>query len=184
MSLLDGGDGGELIVGLAVFECVFEFALQVVVRREGVPCAVGAGVELEQLVRHVLHGLLARGPWSCPLLRAELVQHRRRTGVGGTIFLDEVEARERDVELGLLGEFEDHELDGKAILHDFFQALILRDAVFDVDYVVTDGEVAEVGEERSSFGFLWLGPRGYVCIVRKIVGTKQNQIGVSETHSS
>ena len=110
------------------------------------------GVELEQFVGHVVHGLLDAGLGLGPLLRAELVQDGRGAGVGGAIFLDEVEARERDVELGLLGEFEDHEFDGEAVLHDFFQAQILRDAVLDVDDIVADGEVAEVGDEGGGLG--------------------------------
>ena len=34
--VLDVGDGGELVVGLVVVEGVFELALEIVVRREGV----------------------------------------------------------------------------------------------------------------------------------------------------
>ena len=36
---------------------------------------------------------------------------------------------------------------------DFFQALILADTVLDVDDVVSDLEIAEVGEECGDFGF-------------------------------
>ena len=38
--VLDVRDGGELVVGFVVVEGVFEFALEFVVRGEGVPCAV------------------------------------------------------------------------------------------------------------------------------------------------
>ena len=87
---------------------------------KAVPCAVWrCGVELEQLGGHVLHGLADAGLGFCPLLRAEPVEDRRGAGVGGAVFLDEVEAGERDVELGALGELENHELDGEAILHRF-----------------------------------------------------------------
>jgi len=36
---------------------------------------------------------------------------------------------------------------------DFFKTLILADAVLDVDDVVSDLEVAEVGEKGRDFGF-------------------------------
>ncbi len=129
---------------------------------------------------HVLHGLAHAGLGLRPLLRAEPVEHRRGAGVGGTVFLNEIEARERDVELGLLGEFENHEFDGEAVLHDFFEALVLRDAVLDVDDVVADGEVAEVGDEGRGLGALGLGACGDVGIVGEIVGAEDDEVGVGK----
>ena len=99
--VLDGADGGELVVGLVVVEGVFKLALEFVVVREGVALrGVALGIELEQLAGHVLHGLAHARLGLGPLLRAEPVEHRRGPGVGGAIFLNQVEARERDVELG------------------------------------------------------------------------------------
>ena len=46
------------------------------------------GVELEQLVGHVLHGLLYPCLGLDPLLGAELVEDRHGTGVGGSVFLN------------------------------------------------------------------------------------------------
>ena len=69
------------------------------------------GVELEQLGGHVGHGLFDAGLGLLPGLGAELVELRRGAGVGGAVLLDQVEARERDVELGLVGELEDHQLE-------------------------------------------------------------------------
>ena len=40
---------------------------------------------------------------------AQPIEHRRRTGVGRTVLLDQVEPRERNVELGLLGKLQHHE---------------------------------------------------------------------------
>ena len=55
---LDVGDGGDLVVGLGKVECVFELALEFVVRRKRMPlCGLALRVELEQLVGHILHGL-------------------------------------------------------------------------------------------------------------------------------
>ena len=55
---LDVGDGGNLVVGLREVEGVFELALKFVVRweRHG-PGGFALGVELEQLVGHIRHGL-------------------------------------------------------------------------------------------------------------------------------
>ncbi len=111
-------------------------------------------VELEQLGGHVGHGLLDARLGLLPGLRAELVELRRGAGVGGAVLLDEVEASERDVELGLVGELEDHQLERRlVVLFDDAQAAVAGDAVFDVDDVVADGEVAEVGDEG---GGLWI----------------------------
>ena len=181
MSCLIGADRGELVVGLVVVEGVFKLALELVVRREGRALrGVALGVELEQLVGHVLHGLRHAGLGLGPLLRAEPVQHGRGAGVGGAILLNQVEARERHVELGLLGEFENHELDGEAVLHDLLQALVLRDAVLDVDDVVADGEVAKVGDESRGLRSLRLGARGDVGIVGEIVGAEDDQVRIGK----
>ena len=54
----DVGDGLGLVFGLAEFERVFEFAYPLVSRREGMAFGqLARGVELEQFVGHVLHGL-------------------------------------------------------------------------------------------------------------------------------
>src|SRR5215472_5622498 len=79
------------------------------------------------------------------------------------VFLDEIEAGERDVEASTLGVFELHEFGVPVTLIDFFQTLILADPMLDVDDVVTDLEVAEVGEESRGFRFLALraGDEGF-----------------------
>ena len=151
---LDVGDGGELVVGLVEVEGVFELALHVGVGREGsAPRGLALRVELEQLVGHVVHGLLDARLGLLPVLRAQLVQLRRGAGVGAAVLLDQVEPRERDVELGLVGELQNHELERRlAVLLDLAQAAVARDAVLDVDDVVADGEVAEVGDEGRGLG--------------------------------
>ena len=78
----------------------------------------------------------------------------RRCTFGGAVLLHEVEARERHVEARGLGVLEDHELGVCAVgLRDFFQSLVLADAVLDVDNVVVDGEIAEVGDEGGGLRF-------------------------------
>ncbi len=68
-------------------------------------------VELQQLFGHVLHGLLHARLGLGPRGVAEAVELRRGAGFGGAILLDEVEPRERNVELRVLGEGEDHQLE-------------------------------------------------------------------------
>ena len=108
---LDVGDGRDLVVGLVEVEGVLELALHVAVGGErGAESGLALGVELEQLGGHVGHGLLDARLGLLPGLGAEPVELGRRAGLGGAVLLDQVEARERDVELGLVGELEDHQL--------------------------------------------------------------------------
>ena len=59
--------------------------------------------------------------------------------------------------------------------------MILADAVFYVDYVVADLQIAEVGEEGGDFGFLAAGARGYeVGFVEEIAGSEDGYVGFGE----
>ncbi len=148
---------------------------------KAVPCdGVALGVELEQLAGHVLHGLAHARLGFGPLLRAKPVEHRRGPGVGGAVFLNQVEARERNVELGALGELENHELDGEAVLRDLLEPLVLRDAVLHVDHVVADAEIAEVGDEGRGLRSLGIGTRRDIGLVGEIVGAEDDQVGVGK----
>ena len=92
------------------------------------------------------------------MLAAQLVQHRRRPGVGGAVLLDQVEPGERHIEPRVFGELEHHELDVEAVLLDLLQAVVAADAVLDVDDIVADREIAEVRDEGCG---LRLGARGH-----------------------
>ena len=149
---LDVCDGGDLVFGLVVVEGVFELPLKVVVRRKGMPMGrLALGVELEQLVGHILHGLAHPRFGLGPLLAAQPIEHRRRPGIGGAVFLDQVEPGERDIEPRLFGELQHHELHSDAFLLDLLQPHIAGDAVLHVDHVVAYREVAEVGDEGRCF---------------------------------
>ena len=144
----------RLVFGLVEFEGVFEFANEFVAGGEGVAYGHFAfGVKFEKFVGHVFHGLAHAGFGLGPGLRAEMTQGWLGA-FGGAIFLNQVETRQRNVEARAFGIFEQHELGVAVALIDFFQALILADAVFDVDNVVADLQIAEVGEERGDFRFL------------------------------
>ncbi len=99
-------------------------------------------------------------------------------GFGGAIFLDEVEAGEGDVEFGFVGELEDHELERDAgVFFDDAEAAVAGDAVFDVDDVVADGEVAEVGDEGGGFGFAAAdGAGGDVGFVGEILCAEEDDL--------
>ncbi len=76
---------------------------------------------------------------------------RRLRAFRRTIFLDQVKASERNIQPRAFGVFEQHEFRVAVALINFLQALILADAVLDVDDVVSDLQVAEVGEECGNF---------------------------------
>ncbi len=178
------GDGLRLIFGFAEFEGVFELAHPLVARREGVALrGFALGVEFEQFVGHVFHGLAHAGLGLGPRCRAEMTQHRlgafRRA-----VFLNQVEARQRNVEARGVGVFEQHEFGSAVALVDFFQALVLPDAVLDVDDVVADLQIAEVGEKRGDFRFLPLRAGGDgVGFVEQIARAEDGEIRVGEQNS-
>ena len=104
------GDGQVLVFGFAVLEGVFEFAHPFVVGWEGVAFRrFSFGVELEEFVRHVFHGFADAGFGFRPGCRAQMTQ-RRLGAFRRTVFLYQVEARERHVESRALGVFQQHEL--------------------------------------------------------------------------
>ena len=176
---LDVGDGGDLVVGLVEVEGVLELALHVGVGREGrADGGLALRVELEQLAGHVGHRLLDAGLGLLPGLGAELVELRRGSGIGGAVLLDQVEAGERDVKLGLVGELEDHQLERRlVVLFDDAQAAVPGDAVLDVDDVVADGEVAEVGDEGGGFRLAAAdGPRGDVGVVDEVLRAEEDDL--------
>ena len=146
--------------------------------------ALRCGVELDQLGGHVGHGFLDAGLGLLPGLRAQLVEDGRGAGLGGAVLLDEVEAGERDVELGGVGELEDHQLElgclyaagAGGVVLDGAQAAVLGDAVFYVDDVVADGEVAEVGDEGGGLGLAGGGAGGDVGVVGEVVGAEEDDL--------
>src|SRR5271154_1358391 len=127
---LDVGDGRYLIVGLAVIEGVFKLALELIVPWKSVALrGLALRIKFQQLICHVLHGLLDARLCLGPLLRSQAVEHRRRSRIGGAVFLNEIKARERDIQARLLRKLQHHELDGHGILIDLFQTEIARDAM-------------------------------------------------------
>ena len=144
---LDVFSGGKLVFGFSELEGVFELALPVGIRRKREAVGHAAlGVELQQLIRHVLHlGLDARFAGG-PRRSAEPIE--RRTGFSrAPVLFDQVHARERDVKLRVACVFEQHEIALLLALHDFADADEFPYAVRDVDHVLAGLQIGEVGGE-------------------------------------
>ena len=153
--------------------------LHVGVGREGrADSSLALGVELEQLPRHVGHRFFYAGLGLLPALRAEFVEFWWWTGLGRAVFLDEVEAREWDVEFRFVGELEDHEFERDAgVFFDDPQAAVTGDAVFDVDDVVADRQITEVGDERGGFGFSAANRTGRdVGVVGEVLRAEEDEL--------
>ena len=144
--VLDVGDGRLLIGRQLVLERVFELFLPMRVGTERVAGhSFARGVELEQLLGHVAHGLLHPGFRALPRRAAEAIDRRpRRTGV----FLNEVEPLDRNEEFVVAGVSQLEEfLDVVAPDADLLQADEHADAVVDVDDEVANLEIAQIGQK-------------------------------------
>ena len=138
---------GRLLVGRqVVLEGVLELLLPVRVGAERVAGhGLARGVELEQLLGHVAHGLLDAGLRALPRRAAEPIE-RRLAGAG--VLLDEVEPLDRDEQLVVAGVAQLEELLLAVADADLLQADEDADAVVDVDDEVADLEIAQIRQER------------------------------------
>ncbi len=142
---LDVANRRQLVIGFREVEGVLKLALEFIVRRELVAArGLALRVELEQLIGHVLHGLLNARLGLGPALRAEFVQDRRRSAFARAVFLDQVKPRQRHVQPRAIGELKDHELDIHALLLDLAQAHVAGDAVLHVHHIIVDRQIAEI----------------------------------------
>ena len=83
-----------------------------------------------------------------------VVPRRSRAGVAppsALIFLNEVEARERDVEFGVVRVMQEHEFAVGAFDGYLAQAFELADAVVHVDDKIAGLEIGEIAEEAGGF---------------------------------
>ena len=146
MSRLMSVDGALLVGRQLVFECVLEFLLPVGVGTERMARnCLARGVELEQLLGHVAHGLLDPGLRPLPRGAAEPVERRpRRAGV----LLDQVQPLHRHEQLVFAGVAELQKLLERVADADLLQADELADAVIDVHDEVAHLQVAQIREKR------------------------------------
>ena len=163
----DLGDRLGLVRGLLVLEGLLELALPGALAGEGVAGAgLPLGVEAQELLGHVAHGLLDAGLRLLPGPAAEPVDRRARA-LRARVLLDAVEALDRDLELVARLVAEDHELARGAADLERLEAEEAADAVLLVDDEVARLEVAEVGEEPPQPAPL--APRVEVHLLREDV---------------
>ena len=131
-------DCERLIIGLAVLECIFEFAHPFVVRGKAVALRrLALRIKLEQLLSHVLHGLADTRLGFGPGCSSQVIQGWLGA-LSRAVLLDEIEAGQRNIELCALSIFEQHELGVAVPLIDFLQPLVLANAVLDVYDIVSN----------------------------------------------
>ncbi len=181
--MLHVNDRVHLVFGFAELEGVLELALPFAVGGERVALGgLARGVELEQLLGHVLHGLLHARLGLLPLLRAQPIQHRLHA-FGRAILLHQVEPRERDIQPRAFGVFQHHELGGAAVfLRNLLQPLVLADAMLDMHHVIADGEIAKVGEEGRDLRLLPLrmGQRN-LRLIEQIARAKEHEVRLRQS---
>ena len=171
------GDGLRLVLGLVVFERVFELLHPLRVGRKDVPLrGLALRIELEQLVGHILHRLAHARFGLAPRGAAQVIQDGLRA-LRRTIFLHQIEPSQRNIEPRGFGILEQHEFRGAVALVDFLQALILPDAVLHVDNVIANLQIAEVRKKRRDFRFLPLRTRRHqIRFVEQIARPKNRQM--------
>ena len=140
-------DGALLVRGFLEFESVLEFALPVGIRRKRVAGrGLALGVKREELLRHVVDGLAHARLARFPDGRAQAIE-RGLHAAERLIFLHQVDARERHVELRVSGVAQEHEFAGRAFDDHLPQAFELADAVVHVNDIVARLQVREIAEE-------------------------------------
>ena len=143
---LDVRDGCLLVWRQVVLERVLELLLPVRVGAEGVSRhGLARRVELEQLLRHVAHGLLDARLDALPGRPAEAID--RRPACAG-VLLDQIEAFDRDEQLVLARVPQLEELLLVVADADLLQADEHADAVIHVNDEVADLQIAQIREER------------------------------------
>ena len=169
-----------LIGGFFELEGVFEFALPVGIGREGVAGGHFAlGIQLEKFLGHVADGFADARLARFPDGGAEAVE-RGRDAAERLIFLNQVEASERDVELGVLGVAQEHEFAVRAFDRHLAQAFELADAVVHVDDEIAGLEIGEIAEEAGRFWARAGALRGRRKSFEKIRVAVDGEIGVGD----
>ena len=179
---LDVSDGGGLIRGQVVRERLFELFLPVIVGGERVARhRLARGVELQQLLGHVAHGLLHAALGPLPGGAAEAIE--RRPAAAG-VLLHQVEALNRHEQLVVAVVAQLEELVRGVADADLLQADELADAVVDVHDQVADLEIAQVGEERRGQRPFARRAAAMAILFEDVAFGVQGQAGIGETHAA
>ena len=130
------------------------------VEPEGVALARSAlGIEVQKLCRGIVCALRGLAFRLVPLPTAELVQ-RGRLGGGAAVAADDVEARDRHVELGIVGIEQVQEFVRPVAEIERSEAEVAADAVLFVDDRVADAHLGEVAQHRLDVGPARVAPGG------------------------
>ena len=173
-----------MIPGLGEIESVLEFSLPVAVGGKRKPVGHFArGVELQQLVRHVAHLGLDAGFGFGPSGAAHAVE-------GGFAFagaaetLDQVHARQRDVEFGSGGVFEQHVVALGVAQGDLAQTQELGYAVVGVYHEVAGLEIDQIGGERPQRRLAGGSLGDQFGSFKEILGTEDDQFRILECRAA
>ena len=128
------------------------------IETERVSLARGAlGVEVEQFGRGVVRALRGLALRLVPLAAAEFVQWRR-LGRGAAVAADDVQARDRDVELGVVGVEQVQKLVRPVAQIECDQAEVAPDAVLLMHHRIADAHFGQVAQHRLGVGPAHVAP--------------------------
>ena len=145
--LFDLGGGGELVVRLVVLEAGLEIALPLAVGGEGVACGLtAAGVELDELLRHLFGGLFDLGAGALPLGAAQLCKLHLFLVAGGGVAAQQIELSDRHIQHVGAGILDLQVIFYRALHLETLDARIHADAVALVNHIVAGLDVREAGQ--------------------------------------
>ena len=107
---------------------------------------------------------------------AQPVERGRRAFARAAIFLDQIHARERHVELGVARVFEQHEVALVVALRDLARAQEPADAVRFVHHVVARFQIGHVGGEGGELRFGGAGFGDQIGRIEKIFGAEDGDV--------
>ncbi len=114
------------------------------IRGEGEPTSqLALRVELQKLVRHVAHTSLYPGLGALPGNPSQAIDLRFGLATAAKL-LHQVHARERHIELALVGILQQHEVRLYAILHHFLEAEETADTVLAVHHQIPGLEIRDI----------------------------------------
>ena len=145
--VFDLGGGGQLVLGLVVFKAGLKVLLPLPVGREGEALGLLApGVQLDQLLGHLLGGLFDPGAGALPLGPAQLGQLDLVLVAGGRVAAEQVQLGDRHIQHVRPGILDLQVIFGRALDFQPLDAGVHADAVALVDDVVAGLDVGQAGQ--------------------------------------
>ena len=165
--VFDLGGGGQLVLGLVVLKTGLEVLLPLAVRGESeAPGLLAAGVELDQLLGHLLGGFFDPGAGALPLGAAQLGQADLVLVAGGRVAAEQVQLGDRHIQHVRAGILDLEVILGGALDLQPLDAGVHADAVALVDHIVPRLDVGQAGQGvLVLFALFGGGPGGFVHAV-------------------